>query len=170
MRLLVEERNGLAMGDTLRGSTTVLVFMGAYDVALERELGDKAAAVKKGIMESVAQAQAKLIKEQTGAQELDLEAIHSIIPKLLEENMGLVFEAVEKTPSKIVYNVGRCPVYESSEMLGMDPAAIQARCHATSSLYLDALLKALNPNVSLELDSFRQTAGDHCVESFVLSQ
>ena len=78
------------MGDTFRGSMTVFAFMGAYDEALERELGDKA-------------------------------------------------------------------------------AAIQARCHATSSLYLDALLKALNPNVSLELDSFRRTADDYCIESLVLS-
>ncbi len=160
------------MTSTLQGATTGMVFLGAYDQALEQELGkEKATSIQENVMKLIGQNHAKMVKDQTGMQDFDLEALNAIIPQIMDENMGIKFEAIEKTPGKVVYNVGRCPVYESSAMLGIiDPATAQSRCKATALVYMNALLNELNPKVSLELQSFRHGPNEHCVESFVLSE
>ncbi len=162
--------NDPAISGTLKGATTGLVFMGAYEKAMLEEFGqERTAALQEEAVQYIAKSQAAMIKEETGIQDFDLETLHSIVPDLLKDSMGLVFEPIEKTPTQITYKVGRCPMFESSEMLGMEPAAIQGRCRAVALLYLDLVLKGLNPNASAQLNSFRQTAGDHCVESIVVS-
>ncbi len=159
------------MTTALHGSTTGLVFLGAYEQILEKEYGkERATALTEMVMQSVAQAHAKMIKEESGLQEFDLVFLHAIIPGLLYENMGIEFSAVEQTANTIVYNVGRCPVYESSVLLGFEPTAIESRCRATGLKYLEAVLKELNPKASVELDSFRSSPSEPCQESFVISQ
>lgn len=158
------------MNGTLQGATTLMFHLGVYDQLLHRELGpERATALQREIMLSLAQAQAGMIREQTGIQDFDLEAIHSVIPQFMKETTGTVFELTEKTPTRFSYHVGRCVMYESSLMLGMEPHAIQARCSATATAYVDALLRELNPNARLEVHQFRQSADQPCVESIVIS-
>ena len=158
------------MNDVLKGATTTMVFVGVYDQLLHRELGtERATALQKEIMLSLAKHQADMIKAQMGIEDFDLETIDAVFPQFMADTTGVVFELTEKTPTKLSYNVGRCVLYESSLMLGMEPEAIQARCSATATEFANALLKELNPNVSLEVHRFRQSAAEPCVESIVLS-
>ncbi len=158
------------MNDTMRGAMTMFFHLGVYDQLLHRELGtERATALQKEVMMKLAKTQADMVKEQTGIQDFDLETIHSIFPPLMKDIVGMEFELTEKTPTKLTYDVGHCVVYESSLMLGTEHDAIQARCTATSSLWVDSFLKELNPNVSLEVHRFRQSAAEPCVESIVLS-
>ncbi len=162
--------NDRMVSGTLQGATTGLVFSGAYEQKMVEEFGqERAAELLEEAMQYVAKSQAAMVKEKTGMQDFDLEAIHSIVPNLMEENMGIVFEPIERTPTRIMYKIGRCPIFESSQMLGMEPAAIRPRCIATALVFMNALLKELNPNAGAQLNSFRQTASDYCLESFVVS-
>ncbi len=162
--------NDQRVSATLKGATTGLVFLGAYDQAMGAEFGEeKAAALQTEATQFVTKGHAQKIREETGMEDFDLEAAHSIVSKLVRENMGIVFQTIEKTPTRIMYSVGRCPVYDSSEMLGMDPAAIQVRCGPVAIEYIEALVQELNPDVQVQLHSFRQTADDICVESFGIS-
>lgn len=155
---------------TVRGATTGYVFLGAYEKAMLAEFGqERATALHEEVLQFLTQTYAQMIRDETGMEEFDLEAIYSIISKLLGENMGYVFTVIERTPTRIMYTLGRCPIYDSSELLGMEGAVLQERCEPMALAFLNSLLKELNPNVSAHLNSFRQTADDYCIESLVLS-
>ncbi|NIV38626.1 MAG: hypothetical protein GWN58_57180 [Anaerolineae bacterium] len=64
--------------------------------------------------------------------------------------------------------VGRCPLYEAAQVLGMDRAAIEVLCRAGAIRYMDAMVKQYNPALSYQLSEFRASADDACVEALTL--
>ena len=65
--------------------------------------------------------------------------------------------------------VGKSPIYESAQALGMDTKAIEASCRASCIKYMDAIAKQLNPNLSYQLTKFRSAADGYCEEVVVLA-
>lgn len=82
----------------------------------------------------------------------------------------MIFGGSEENPDKITCKVGRCPVYEAADMLGMDNNAIEAGCRAGAITFMDSAAKQLNPKLSYKLIKFRSSADDCCEESVILEK
>ena len=64
--------------------------------------------------------------------------------------------------------VGRCPIYEAAQALGMEHEEIETLCRAGSIPYMDALIKQLNPDLDYDLRRFRPSADGSCLEQIVV--
>ena len=89
--------------------------------------------------------------------------------KAIEEGFGISSEAKEESPQKVVFNVGKCPIYEACQTAGMDAESIEAHCRATGIKSMDAMAKELNPKLSYRLTKFR-SAGDGCCEEEIAAE
>lgn len=82
--------------------------------------------------------------------------------------MGINSEVLEESAERIISKVGRCPVYEAAQAVGMDNESIEAICRAGALRYMDAMVNQWNPNLSYRLREFRSSADGHCIEEVVL--
>lgn len=112
--------------------------------------------------------QGQMLKGQAGDIEIDAKEAHEIMGTI-RDGLGINAEVIEESPQAVIIKVGRCPVYEAAKMLGMDDKKIEDRC-LKSSLALDnAVVKQLNPDLSVELRKFRSSADDFCEEAILLT-
>ena len=110
----------------------------------------------------------KMIKEQAGAEELDAKAAASLARNAIEESYGISSEVIEESPQKVVFNLGKCPIYEAAQEVGLDAETIEALCRAGGLRLMDTTVKQLNPNLSYQLIKFRSAADNFCEEEIVL--
>ena len=159
----------MAVEDTFNGAKAGLTFMNAYSNTVAQAIGmEQALALETTMCETLGAAQGKMIKEQAGIEELDANAATQMLSNLIKESFGILSEVVVDSPQRVLIKVGRCPVYESAQALGMDTEAIEASCRSSSIMFMDALAKQLNPDLSYQLDKFRSAADDYCEEAVVL--
>jgi hypothetical protein len=159
----------MAVEDTFNGAKSGLTLFQAYVNTVAQEIGmERALALDTKMCEAVGATQGKMIKEQTGIEEFDAKSAHPLLLNAIEEGFGILSEVIEESPQRVVFKVGRCPVYEAAEALGMDAEAIEANCRADSIRFMDAMTKQLNPNLSYQLRKFRSAADDFCEEAIVL--
>jgi len=59
-------------------------------------------------------------------------------------------------------------VYEASQVLGVDTKTIEAGCRAGALIFMDSMVKQLNPDLNYKLMKFRSAAYDFCEEEIVL--
>ena len=59
----------------------------------------------------------KMYKEQAGIEEFDTKAAYQGSSTSIE-GVGILSEVIEESPQKIIFKVGRCPVYEVSPGAG----------------------------------------------------
>jgi len=104
------------------------------------------------------QARREKIKEMTpkNASLLGSEAI---------KGFGIETEILKESDEKVSIKVGKCPVYEASKMMGLDPESL---CRRSAIPFMNCLVKELNPNLQYELEKFRAGQDDFCEESIVL--
>jgi len=156
---------------TFNGAKSGLTFMHAYLNSVAGEIGmDQALAIDTKTCQALGAAQGQMIKEQAGAEEVDLKTAEQMLSAMIKEGFGITSEAVEENPSTIKCKVGRCSVYEAAEMVGMDNEAIESYCKAGPIIFMDSAAKQLNPNLSYRLTKFRSSADDCCEESVVLEK
>ena len=159
----------MAIEDTFNGAKSGLTFLNAYINTVAEAIGEKQAhALETTTCQALGTAQGMMIKEQIGIDKFDLKTSSQVLQNLIEEGFGIHSEVIEETPQKIKINVGRCPVYESMQALGMDGKAIEASCRGGSLGFMDAVAKQLNPDLGYELVKFRSSADDYCEEAVVL--
>jgi hypothetical protein len=160
----------MAIEDTFNGARNGLTFLHAYINTVAQEIGmERALALDTKVNEALGATQGKMIKEHVGIEEFDAKAAHQPLINAIEEGFGILSEVIEESPQRVVFKVGRCPVYEAAQALGMDAEAIEANCRATSIRYMEAMARQLNPNLSYELRKFRSAADDSCEEAIVLT-
>ncbi len=159
----------MGVEDTFNGAKSGLTFMHAYLNTVGQEIGmEQAVSLDAKTCKTLGTMQGMMIKEQAGTEELDTRAAAQILGNLIEESFGIPSEVTEESPSKTVCKVGRCPVYEAAQTVGMNSKDIEATCRAGAINFMDAVTKQLNPNLSYKLIKFRSSADDFCEEAVVL--
>ncbi len=159
----------MASTDTLNGAKSAFTFFYAYLNAVGQEIGmDRATALDAEMCEMMGAAQGKAMKDQVGLDEIGIAMAASLVGRSIEEGLGITSEVIEESAQRIASKVGRCPIYEAAEALGMDGASIEASCRATSLRYMDTMVKQLNPHFSYRLSEFRPAADGYCVEEVVV--
>lgn len=155
--------------DTLRGATNAFTFVFAYINTVGQEIGmEKAIALDAEMCAMMGAAQGQAIKAQAGLDEIDLATAATLADASIEEGLGITSEVIEKSAQHVVSRVGRCPLYEAGQAVGMDNATIEAMCRAGALRYMDTMVKQWNPNLSYRLREFRSSAEGHCIEEVVL--
>lgn len=136
-----------------------------YMAAVGQEIGkDRALAILTKMCENIGPIQGEMLKQQHNIQGDDAKAALAMkIP--FDAGMGISFEVMEESPQKVVVKVGRCPLYEACQMAGLDA---EEMCRAASIPLVNGMLKTLNPALSYELQKFRSSADDYCIEAYVL--
>ena len=140
----------------------------SYDAmfaAVASQLGlENARALESAALAPLGAAQGQMIRQQIGGSDVDAQTAYSVLQKSVLETLGISAEMKEASPQKVVFEVGRCPIYESGRMLGLDHAIIEGNCQASSICMMDAMTKQLNPKLSYRLRTFRSESGAGCIE------
>ena len=158
----------MSIEDTFNGVKSGLTFINAYINTVAQTLGEEQAlAFDSTTCEALGTAQGKMVKAQTGIDDIDLKTSSQLLQNLIKEGFGIRSDVIGETSDKITINVRRCPVYESMLALGMDTKAIEANCRAGAIQFMDAAAKQLNPRLGYELTKFRSSADDYCKEVLV---
>lgn len=156
---------------TLHGVKNGLMFLYAYQNKVAQEIGQKRALELEAVSSSeMGVAQGMMLKEQIGHNNLDAISAAKIIINLIEQEFGITSVVKEESPEKVVYSCGRCPVYESNQMLGTDNNYIETICRGASINFMNALVKQLNPDLKYDLIRFRSGADDSCDEVIYLEK
>jgi hypothetical protein len=159
----------MATTDTLHGATNAFTFYFAYLNGVAQEIGmEQAITLDAQVSEMMGAAQGQAIRDQAGLDDIDLATGAALANAAIEEGLGISSEALEKSAYRIVSRVGRCPIYEAAQAVGMDNESIEAVCRAGALRYMDTMVKQWNPNLSYRLREFRSSADGHCIEEVVV--
>jgi hypothetical protein len=159
----------MAVEDIFTGAKNGYLMLHAYTNTVAQAIGmEQALALATKMSETMGAEEGKMYKEQAGIEEFDTKAAYQGL-NTMDEGVGILTEVIEESPKKIIFKVGRCPIYEAAQALGMDTKAIEANCRASSIRFMEAMAKQLNPNLSYQLTKFRSAADDYCEEAIVLA-
>ena len=154
--------------DTFNGARTGLMYKHAYMNAVAQDLGwDRAIDLYSNMAEGMGTVQGKMIKEQVGIGEIDAKTAHKLLEGVLD-SLGMCSQVIEASPQRVVSKPGKCPIYESARMMGIDHETIERICRAGAIRSMAAMTRQLNPDLSYELRAFRSGPDDSCVEEIVL--
>jgi hypothetical protein len=160
----------MANEDTFNGAKNAFTYMFAYLNTVGQDIGmERALALDTKMCEAMGAAQGTALKQLTGKEHASLHAATLLTESFLEDGLGITSEFLEEDASKRLFKVGRCPLYEAAEALGMDSASIEGLCRGGAIQFMDTLVKQLNPAFSYQLREFRSSAEDSCVEGILLS-
>jgi hypothetical protein len=158
----------MASADTFNGAKSAFTFFFAYLNTVGQEIGrERTVALDTKMCEMMGAAQGKAIRERAGMGEIDLAMAASLAARSIDEALGISSEVIQESAQLIASKVGRCPIYEAAEALGMDGASIEAMCRVGALRYMDTMVKQWNPHLSYRLSEFRPSA-DGCIEEVVL--
>jgi hypothetical protein len=159
----------MPMEDAFNGAKNAFAFFSAYVNMAAQEIGmERALALHTKTTEELGGIQGKMMKEQTGDQEVDAKAAYSLV-KALPESLGITFEVLEESPAMVRFSCKRCSVYEGAQMAGMDKNVTESMCRAGSIPCMNAAVKQLNPRLSYQLTKYRSGPDDFCEEQIVLA-
>jgi hypothetical protein len=109
-----------------------------------------------------------MLRIEADVAEFDALTVATLAQNLIEEKFGILSEIIEDRSDQVAFQIRACPVYEAARRTGMEHENIEAFCHAGPLLYMDAVVKALNADLSYRLRSFRSPAVGYCEEEIVL--
>jgi hypothetical protein len=159
----------MASSETFHGAKNAFTFFFAYLNTVGQEIGmDRAIALDTHMCEMMGTAQGQAIKAQAGLNEIDIATAASLARRSIEESLGISSEVIEESAQRIASKVGRCPLYEAAQAVGMDGAALEDICRASALRYMDTMVKQWNPHLSYRLSEFRPSADGSCIEAVVL--
>jgi hypothetical protein len=160
----------MATADTFTGAKNAYTFLFAYLNTVGQEIGmERAIALDTKMCEAMGAAQGMAMKEQSGMEELSLQAVSSLNERFMEDGLGITSQLVEEDAQKQLLKVGRCPIYEAAAAIGIDHASIEAMCHSGAIRFMDTMVKQMNPALTYQLQKFRSSAEGSCLEVMYLS-
>jgi hypothetical protein len=157
----------MGIEDVFNGAKSAMTFYDAYLKTVSEEIGmDQALSLHTKMFETMGAMQGKTLKENAGTEEIDIKAALSIA-KSVPGGLGISMEVIEESPKSVVFKVGKCPIYEAAQMMGVDEETIETLCRSGPVRFMDTVTKQLNPNFSYQLQRFRSGADDFCEEVIV---
>src|SRR4030042_2078087 len=111
----------MAVDDTFNGAMSGYLMLHAYSNTVAEAIGmEQALALATKSSETMGAMEGKMYKEQAGIEEFDTKAAYQGLIASIE-GVGILSEVIEEGPQKIIFKVGRCPIYEAAQALGMEP-------------------------------------------------
>ncbi len=155
----------MTIEDVFNGAMTAFIFFDAYFNTVAEEIGMKRALdLLTKMCETMGAIQGKMMKEQSDIKEFDAQTAYSLVQST-PGSLGISAEVVEESPHKVVSRGGRCPIFEAAQIMGMDAETL---CRRGSMVFMDAVAKQLNPNLSYVCTKFRSASDDFCEEALIL--
>jgi hypothetical protein len=159
----------MAIEDTFSGAKNAYTHYFAYLNTVAQEIGmEQAVALHTKMCEAMGARQGKIIKEQAGGDGFDAEVVGQLAKKFIE-GLGISSQVTKENPQEVITKIGRCPLYEACQVVGLDAENIESLCHAGALKFMDTMVKQLNPNLNYEVRKFRTSAEDVCEEAIVMS-
>ena len=113
------------------GAKNALVLHRAFVNEVAQEIGmDHAISLEAKVTKAINAKQGKIMREQAGSQEIDAKTAYLMTSKAIEGSFGFSWDLKEESPQRIAFNVGRCPIYEACQEVGMNAESIEALCRA----------------------------------------
>lgn len=160
----------MASADTFSGAKNAFTYMFAYVNTVGEDIGmERALNLDTKMCMAMGTAQGMAMKEQAGMEPSSPQVVASLTERFLEDGLGITSQTLEEDAQKRLFKVGRCPLYEAAEALGMDNASIESLCRSGAIQFMDSLVKQLNPALSYQLREFRSSAEESCIEGMFLS-
>lgn len=110
----------------------------------------------------------KAMKSEAGDKKFDIyETLLTIVDMASE--IGGIDRIVAKTKDRVatVTQFGDCPVYEAAKATGMDDQMIEEMCRASACVFLDNVVRQLNPDLTYKVSKFRDAECKGCLEEIV---
>ncbi|MFB0563935.1 MAG: L-2-amino-thiazoline-4-carboxylic acid hydrolase [Candidatus Lokiarchaeia archaeon] len=146
---------------------TAFIFFDAYLNTVAEEIGmERALDLLTKMCETMGAIQGKMMKDQSDIKEFDAQTASSLLNST-PGSLGIIGEVIEESPQKAVSRGGRCPIYEAARIMGVDPETL---CRKGSMVFMDAVAKQLNPNLSYSCTKFRSSPDDFCEETVILKK
>ena len=156
--------------DKLEGARNGLAFFYNFFNIVGQEIGvEKALEFSIKTDAIMGEAQGKMIKEQFGETEIDLNTATTMALDTIKEGFGINSEVLTKHQNRVVIRCSRCPAFEAAQGAGIDNKTIETLCRSGSMKFMDAMVKQLNPKLSYQLVEFRSGATECCEEEILLS-
>ena len=157
----------MAIEDNLNAATSAYAFYDAYMNTVAQEMGmEKALALHTKMCENMGPLRGQMLKGQTHIKDFDAKAAYSVV-KTVPNTLGIATEVLEESPQKVRFKCKQCSVYEAAMLVGLDQKTREAICRNGSIVFMDKVLKQLNPKLSYRLVKYRSSAGDFCEEAIV---
>jgi hypothetical protein len=159
----------MAIEDTFNGAKNGLALLQGFFNAVAQDIGmERAIALDAKVYKAMGAMQGKMMKEQASMEKFDAKAAASMALNSIRESFGIRSEVIEESPQRVMVRCHRCPVYEASQMVGLDTEVIETLCRASSIGFMDTMVKQLNPNLSYQLSKFRSGPDEFCEEEILL--
>lgn len=111
------------------------------------------------------------IRASSGGEDFDIpKALYTIIDMASDIGGQDTILDVSDTHGATVTKFGKCPVYEGAKALGMDDTEIEQICRASSLVFLNSVVKQLNPKLKYVVSAFRSEEYGGCVEEIVIDE
>jgi hypothetical protein len=160
----------MAIEDVFNGAKTAFIFFnGFYNTVVEEVGEDKALSLLEKMGKNMGVMQGKMLKSQARRDKIKeiTPSIASSLTRGVNEGLGMIIETIEETPEKSTFKINKCPVYEATKLMGLDPETL---CHHGPIPLMNTIVKQLDPNLGYELEKFRSGPDDFCQESIVLKK
>jgi hypothetical protein len=155
----------MAKEEAFNAAKSAFAAYDAFFAAVASQLGlENARTLESGALAPLGAAQGQMIKQQLGGATVNAQTAYSVLQKSVFETYGISSEVREASPQRVVFQAGKCPIYESGRMLGLDDGTIEGNCRASSICMMNALTQQLNPNLSYRLRTFRSGPDAGCIE------
>ncbi|MGD2205467.1 MAG: L-2-amino-thiazoline-4-carboxylic acid hydrolase [Anaerolineae bacterium] len=159
----------MSVKDTFTGAKSGLTFLFAYQNIVAQDIGtERALALNNEMTKAMGTAQGKELKARIDVHEIPPKLAAALVGEFLKQALGIASQITEGNEEKATVQVGRCPIYEAAEALGMEHGAIEALCRAGAIPYMDAIVKQFNPDLAYDLSQFRPAVDASCVETIVV--
>jgi hypothetical protein len=154
----------MAIEDTFKGARNAYIYYFAYLSMVAEEIGmERAIALQNKMCEERGSLDGKMIKEQAGVEEFDAKAVASLAENYVE-SIGIRSEVIGESPQKVRFKIGRCPLYEAAQAVGLEDETIEDLCRAGPVRNMDSIVKQLSPNLNYQLRKFRSSEDNFCEE------
>ncbi|MCK4897189.1 MAG: L-2-amino-thiazoline-4-carboxylic acid hydrolase [Anaerolineales bacterium] len=158
----------MTIEDTFRGAKNGYIYYFAYLTMVAEEIGmGRAIALENKMCEARGAIDGNLIKEQAGVEEFDAKAV-AFLAENYVESIGISSEVIAESPQKVRFKIGRCPLYEAAQAVGLEDEIIETLCRAGPVRNMDSIVKQLNPNLNYQLRKFRSSEENFCEEMIEL--
>ncbi|MEE9379242.1 MAG: hypothetical protein V3V33_14555 [Candidatus Lokiarchaeia archaeon] len=146
-----------------------LFFNGFYNSVVNEVGEEKALNLLEDMGKAMGIMQGKMLKSQLRRDKIK-EVTPSIAGPLTSgviAGLGIETETIEESPEKISFKINKCPVYEATKLMGLDP---ETMCRHSAMPFMNTIVKQLDPNLGYELEKYRSGPDDFCQESIVLKK
>jgi len=157
----------MAIEDRINAATSAYAFYDAYMNTVAQEMGvEKALALHTKMCEHMGPLQGQVLKGKSPVKDFDAKTAYAVA-KTVPNALGIATEVLEESPQKVRFKCKQCAIYDAAMLVGWDEKMRETTCRNGPIVFMDKVVKQLNPDLNYRLMKFRSSAGDFCEEAIV---